>query len=196
MKKVKIVLYISIILASIYAGYAYSQQQARVTYQREMDKAVEQTAAEYEVQIQEKELSLEETIVNLKEEVVARIIREESGSGHKEGELLYAHDPQKAKRGTCARIGGKRDINCDSWGILMFKLPTIIFYYKTLYGQEISEKEALLIAIDDEKAKELASDIIFEVEGGVWNWSVAYNDPEYYAHIIPFVRSLEEKLSK
>ena len=59
--------------------------------------------------------------------------------------------------------------NIASIGTLQFKQTTIIGYYKSLYGKDITMKEAALIALDDEKAKALAEDIIFKADG--WgNW--------------------------
>ena len=49
-------------------------------------------------------------------------------------------------------------------------MHTIIHYYKTLYSKDITKKEAVLIALDNEKAEQLASDIIFETEKGYRNW--------------------------
>jgi hypothetical protein len=57
-----------------------------------------------------------------------------------------------------------------SIGTMQFQRKTVIHYYKTLYGKTITPKEAILIALDDEKAEALAHDIIFKDSKGVGNW--------------------------
>lgn len=79
---------------------------------------------------------------------------------------------------SCESGGAKEDagiVKFDSnavasIGSYQFQVKTIQHYYKTLYNQEISRKEAILIALDDEKARELASDIIFSDRDGIRNW--------------------------
>jgi hypothetical protein len=60
--------------------------------------------------------------------------------------------------------------NQASIGSFQFQKKTVIHYYKTLYGKEITPKEAVLIALDDEKARELAEMVIFEDSKGAGNW--------------------------
>lgn len=57
-----------------------------------------------------------------------------------------------------------------SIGSYQFQVKTIQHYYKTLYNRDLTGKEAVLIALDDNKARELASDIIFNDSKGVENW--------------------------
>lgn len=57
-----------------------------------------------------------------------------------------------------------------SLGSFQFKKATVIHYYKTLYQKDITGKEAVLIALDDQKAESLARDIIFTTEKGYSNW--------------------------
>jgi len=111
------------------------------------------------------------------------------------GELLYTNDPTKSMQSKCNRIGGKRDINCDSWGPMQLKIPTVQYYYMQLYGKELTEVEALLIALDEEKAMAFAEDIIFEIEGSIWNWENSVNKKKsYYMKQIPFIRETEASL--
>jgi hypothetical protein len=60
--------------------------------------------------------------------------------------------------------------NKASIGTFQFQKATVIHYYKTLYGKDITGKEAVLIALDDNKARELAHDIIFSSKNGLSNW--------------------------
>lgn len=57
--------------------------------------------------------------------------------------------------------------NKASIGPYRFQEDTVIFYYKTLYGKEISRIEAVEIALREETARPLASDIIFTHKNGV-----------------------------
>lgn len=196
-KKIKLALLLMIpVLLSGYIGFNLAHTSSTVEYDstEEVEKAVEETARRYELQLQEREGDLKEIVEQLQHEVIARLQRDESGGEASGGDVLYVNDPQSSLRGECARIGGMRHIECDSWGVMQFKIPTVMWFYSQLYGEEITEKQALMIALDDDKARALASDAIFQIEGAVWHWSAADNDPSYYAYQIPFIRSLMEKI--
>lgn len=60
--------------------------------------------------------------------------------------------------------------NQASIGQLQFQIKTVQHYEKVLHGRDISRKEAILIALDTPKARALATEIIFETQGGIWNW--------------------------
>ena len=60
--------------------------------------------------------------------------------------------------------------NKASIGSYQFQKATVLHYYKTLYNLDITPKEAVLISLDDIKAGNLASDIIFKTEKGISNW--------------------------
>jgi len=57
-----------------------------------------------------------------------------------------------------------------SIGTYQFQKLTVIHYYKELYNEDITPKEAVLIALDDEKAGKLAYDVIFKTKNGLKNW--------------------------
>ena len=57
-----------------------------------------------------------------------------------------------------------------SAGQFQFQKKTVVHFFKELYGEDLTSKEALLIALDTAKARNLARDIIFTVDGGVYNW--------------------------
>lgn len=57
-----------------------------------------------------------------------------------------------------------------SIGTFMYQKATVQHYYKTLYNQTITPKEAVLIALDEEKARTLTYDIIFKDSKGWRNW--------------------------
>lgn len=58
-----------------------------------------------------------------------------------------------------------------SIGQFQFQRDTVVYYYKALYGKEITRKDAIIIALDADKSRDLAEDIIFQDKGkGVNNW--------------------------
>ena len=57
-----------------------------------------------------------------------------------------------------------------SIGTLQYQVKTVQHYYKTLYGEDITRKEAILTALDDEKAGELALKIMFESGNKANDW--------------------------
>ena len=83
-------------------------------------------------------------IDTLQKQVVASVQSCESG-GHKESDGIIIFDSN----------------HVASIGTMQFQVHTIIYYYRTLYKQTITGKEAILIALDDTKATALAKDIIF-----------------------------------
>lgn len=57
-----------------------------------------------------------------------------------------------------------------SIGTFQFQRKTVIHYYKTLYQKTITPKEAILISLDEPKARSLVKDIIFKDSKGWRNW--------------------------
>ena len=92
-------------------------------------------------------------IDELKSNLVEAIQKCES-KGHKESDGIIIFDSNSEA----------------SIGTLQFQRKTVQYYYKHLYGKTITAKEAVLIALDDEKAEQLAHDIIFKDSKGVNNW--------------------------
>lgn len=198
--KIKLALFAVVILLAGGGGYYLATQTSDtivIDNRADVEEAVEETARRYEEQLAERTGDIQEIVTQLQQEVVARLQRDESGDVDTSGGIVfYANDPRSDLTGVCARVGGKRNIECDSWGVMQFKLTTVMYYYDVLYGEKITEKEALLIALDDDQARALATDIIFEVEGGVWNWSAANNDASYFSYQIPFIRTLMAKIEE
>jgi len=98
-------------------------------------------------------------IANLKGELLATLKQCESG-GRSEDFGLVTFDPHPTNK----------KVQVASFGSYQFKASTVQHYYKTLYGQDITGKEAILIALDDNKAGQLASDIIFKTSRSVSEW--------------------------
>jgi hypothetical protein len=86
-------------------------------------------------------------IDDLKNDVVAQLMKCESG-GHKEDDGIIIFDSN----------------NKASIGQAQFQIDTVIHYYKVLYGKTITRKEAVLIAIDGDRAAELTKDVMFKTK--------------------------------
>lgn len=60
--------------------------------------------------------------------------------------------------------------NKPSIGLYQFQINTVIHYYDKLYRQTITRKQAVEIALDEEKSRTLAQDVIFESGSGLKDW--------------------------
>jgi hypothetical protein len=97
--------------------------------------------------------SLMKKIKFLQDEVVATIKSCES-AGLKESDGIIILDSN----------------NKMSIGMLQFQKLTVIHYYKNIYGKDITAKEAVEIALDEQLSTELATAIIFSTDKGLSNW--------------------------
>lgn len=86
----------------------------------------------------------EEKIVSLKNGIADKLMACESSG--KEG--LITFDSNKKA----------------SIGQFQFQVSTVKYYYKTLYGKSITDKEAVLIALDSTQARLLAIDVMFNTK--------------------------------
>jgi len=93
------------------------------------------------------EIMFQNKIDALKKETVDLIKTCES-SGHSEDDGVVIFD-----------TNGK-----GSFGQFQFQKATVIHYYKLLYGKTLTGKEAIMLAMDTEKARELATKIMFETK--------------------------------
>ncbi len=57
-----------------------------------------------------------------------------------------------------------------SIGSYQFQIKTIQSYSSSLRGQDLTRKEAILLALDDEEARQLAKEIIFGTDKALENW--------------------------
>lgn len=60
-----------------------------------------------------------------------------------------------------------------SIGCIQMKISTIQLFYSQLGKGKISDMDAVLLALDCEKAKAFARESIFKIQGALWHWSVA-----------------------
>lgn len=106
--------------------------------------------------VQEKEVmtdNLSPKIRELKDNLLATLIKCESG-GHSTDKEPIIID-----------TNGKPSV-----GDLKYQLDTIVHYWNVLYKEVITQKQALLIALDTEKASKLAEDIWFNTKAGAKDW--------------------------
>lgn len=105
--------------------------------------------------------TMPQKIEALKDEVVKDLESCES-AGHTEDDAIVILDNNKA--GTLKR----KDI--PSFGVLQFKVSTVQHYKKLIDGETLTNKQAVLLALEAAEARELAKSIIFETDGGIQNW--------------------------
>lgn len=137
----------------------------------------------------------EKTADELRDEMAAKIWDAESKKYEPAaGEVFHTFDPSKAMYDKCIRIGGKRPIDCDSYGPMQIKIGTIQHFWPKMYGGEsISQLDAIALTQDVTKAKKFFTDCAVIVEGCVWEWTTASKHEEYFRVVIPVIRKLEGK---
>lgn len=81
--------------------------------------------------------------------------------------------------------------NKASIGVMQWQVSSIIHYYKTLYKRDLSAKEAVLVALDDEKAMALAKSVMFDTKNKASkDWYTCANKMNADARI-DIIKSLE-----
>lgn len=99
-------------------------------------------------------------IEDMKMKLVDELMSCES-PGYKDEDGLITYDPQK---------GNTVASKIPSIGRLQFKVSTVIHYQKTLYNAVLSPTEAIKLALDTDKAKVLAKDIMFKSKNKANDW--------------------------
>jgi len=94
-----------------------------------------------------------EKVQSVKNEIIYQLKQCESGA-KKESDALIVFDTNKK----------------PSLGLWQFQVGTVQHYYKTLYGKDITAKEAVTIALDEVKARELVADIMFKTNNAPQEW--------------------------
>jgi hypothetical protein len=133
-------------------------------------------------------VSLETKIEELKNGLLDDL-RTAEIQGYEDTEVIIVFDPRLKDLKNCQKIGGVR-LHCYSFGDYNFKIATVQHYYDKFNKETIGEKQALEIALDKNKSRDLAYKVIFNEIGGIWNWK---NSAEKInaAERISFIRSLE-----
>lgn len=133
-------------------------------------------------------VELETKIRSLKDSLLDDL-RYEEIKGYENNSLVIVFDPLKKDLEKCRQVGGVR-LHCYSTGDYNFKIGTIQHYYLKFYDEVLNDKEAMLIAMDDELSRELAEKVIFDEVGGIWNWENSAKKINA-AQRIEFIRELE-----
>lgn len=111
--------------------------------------------------------SFPKKVEKLKDDVVNKIAQCESRNAPQDIAIVKYDNNS---RGT---LTGK---NVASIGVMQWKVGTVQHFWKELYGEDISNYEATLIALDNDKAKKLAKEAIFGVKGAVFHWTCANDE--------------------
>jgi hypothetical protein len=140
--------------------------------------------------------ALAQEIVNQKadklaDEMVNKLCGQESSEmSVAEGDLFITFDPSKSMYNKCITIGGKMPVDCLSAGECQLKIGTVKHYYPQLYGKTITTTDALLLANNPTQARTFTKDCAIKIDGCIWNWTTANDDPTYYETIIPIIRQI------
>jgi hypothetical protein len=136
---------------------------------------------------------LSKAIEKMKNEVVEHLATLEGANTIVAGNQIFmTFDPSESSRSRCTRSGGIMDINCLSFGELQMKVGTIQMWYKQLGKGEISDMDAMNLAIDDKDARSFAKEVIFGIQGSVWHWAKAKKHREWFDTRITIIRELEK----
>lgn len=96
----------------------------------------------------------QERIEVLKDDLVERLAAECESKGYKDEDGIIILDTND-------------EVSIGRW---QWQRDSVIHYYKTLYGENITRKDATLVALDDAKARALTKDVLFKVKDGSDNW--------------------------
>ena len=110
--------------------------------------------------------------------------------GYEHLDVVMVFDPLKKDLERCRQVGGVR-LYCYSFGDYNFKIATVQYYSEKFNQYTPTDKEALDIALDKTKARELAYQIIFNEVGGIYNWSNSAKKINAIERI-NFIRELEQ----
>lgn len=100
------------------------------------------------------ENTFDERLEALKDELVNDLAKKCETKGAKEPDAVIILD-------------SNNEMSIGAW---QFQIKTVQHYVKLFEGRNISRKEAIAIAIDHDKAKELTKQILFEDAKGAANW--------------------------
>jgi hypothetical protein len=113
-------------------------------------------------QVVEKEVVLDNLTAKV-DELKASLIKDifdVERAGHIESDGLITWDPNP----------NRKSVQIASIGLCQFKVSTVQYYMTKLHQQTLTGKEAVLLALDEEKCKQLMNDVIFTEKDGWKNW--------------------------
>ncbi len=159
---------IILVVCAVAFGYAYGTQTPVATADVK-STIVDMSAKAMAVRIEKLKIATVEQI------------RACESMSYKEKDGLVVFDP---------RQGGKNDDSAMSYGTLQFKKATVIYYEKMLYKKDVTPKDAILIALDDQKSGELAEKIMFETKSMASDWQNCA-DKNDTNRVIKLIKQLE-----
>jgi hypothetical protein len=74
-----------------------------------------------------------------------------------------------------------------SIGDLQYKISTMQHHHKTLYGTNISDREALMLGLDTPRARALAMDAWLNIKGSINAWTCANESMKTQVELIRFL---------
>lgn len=86
----------------------------------------------------------------LKDQVIEELAKCESGGRREEDGIVILDSNDKG-----------------SYGPLQFQRKTVMHYYKMMTGNEINGRDAIILALQGDKARELAKYVVFSTNSGV-----------------------------
>lgn len=147
----------------------YNAGQASTTPVASYAQAEDKSTAMYQAKIED-----------LKNKVMDKLMDCERFT-YKDEDGLVTYDPTDAQFTKSISTGTKQtvvDKGEMSYGLFQFKKSTVVYFMEMKTGKKITKKEALLIALDTDKAKELAKYVAFETKNKIgkdwYNCNVKY----------------------
>ncbi len=126
--------------------------------------------------IDDSEAMLEAKIDGLREGVVDTLMKCE-GAAYKEADGLVTYDPRQSMYGEGSSAKNWKQL--PSFGLLQWKIPTVQYYVKLRTGEVITPKQAIELALDTARARDLAKWVMFNTKGmasGDWKNCAASGD--------------------
>lgn len=148
----KILITVAILLIAVLGSYAYySKTNSLITY-----RALVQT---------------KEELVKWQQDSTARIERAKDRvvDDLAKCETLNVKNPDDFVKQDGHQTKKLQDKDIPSYGAWQYKISTVQTYYKKLYGEDLSNLEAITVAMTHDRAHELTKRILFE-ENAASNW--------------------------
>lgn len=153
------------------------------------------TPVEAQMVIREgKTINVSQSKIDALKDQLAAIVHqgETKGLKVKQGEIFSSFDPNSKMRAACMQIGGRRQLDCESYGPYQIKIGTVQHYAVQVYGHEVTQLDAMTITTDPEKSKDFFVQCSLKVTGCAWNWTAANNNRVAVETLINVIRTLEQ----
>jgi hypothetical protein len=94
----------------------------------------------------------------------------------------------------CEKSGGMMNPICVSVGELQMKRPFIQSMQKKLDGTIITDREALMLALDTPRAEKFAVTVLIEVVGSCNQWTTCRDNKAWFQEKIDEARRLQAEI--